>query len=580
MSKLICNPLNLAYRYQVKKSPMGEAVYREAADPTMVLHRDTYFLFASMSGGFWYSDDLADWQFKETPELPIYDYAPDVRVIDGRVIFSASRRGEPCSFYASADPLSEPFTIVSTAFDFWDPDIFQDDDGRVYFYWGCTNTDPIWGVEVDRQTLLPLGERIALFGENEAEHGWERKGDNNKETEPTTELQRLIRQHVGNKPFIEGAYMNKHDGRYYLQYAAPGTECNVYADGVYTANSPLGPFTYQAHNPFSAKPGGFITSAGHGSTFQDKHGNWWHVSTMRISVNENFERRIGLFPCDFDQDGVLYCNQHYADYPFALPEGPRTDMNRIAPAMQMLSYGKQATASSHQPGHEPEHGMNENIRTWWAAARADGDQWYQLDLGEICDVHALQVNFADHRLPLPEIAIEDMHAESIGHRLIMVAQQVTEYLLECSVDGRHWSPLRDTRGQGLDLAHDFIHLETPETLRYLRLSHMRMPFGGVPAVSGLRAFGNGSGQPPAKVAEVTATRAERLNILLNWAPAEGATGYNVRYGLAPGKLYSSWQVQGSTALDLSMINGASGYYIAVDSFNDNGVTPGTAIYIA
>ena len=27
------------------------------------------------------------------------------------------------------------------------------------------------------------------------------------------------------KPCIEGAFMTKYDGRYYLQYACPGTEC-------------------------------------------------------------------------------------------------------------------------------------------------------------------------------------------------------------------------------------------------------------------------------------------------------------------------------------------------------------------
>ena len=284
MEKWICNPLDLEYRYQYRTSLMGGcSLAREAADPTLLLFKDIYYLFASMSGGFWYSDDLADWKFKETPELPIYDYAPDVRSIGGRVVFSASRRGEPCTFYASTDPLKEPFRPLASPFDFWDPDIFEDDDGRVYFYWGCTNKEPIWGIEIDPKTMLPIGEKQAMSGEDEARHGWERKGENNKLSEPVTEMDRLIRQYVGTKPFIEGAFMTKYRGKYYLQYAAPGTECNVYADGVYVSDKPLGPFTYQPHNPFSSKPGGFITSAGHGSTIQDKYGSWWHASTMRVS---------------------------------------------------------------------------------------------------------------------------------------------------------------------------------------------------------------------------------------------------------------------------------------------------------
>ena len=133
MEKWICNPLDLEYRYQYRTSLMGgHSLAREAADPTLLLFQDTYYLFASMSGGFWYSDDLADWKFREAPELPIYDYAPDVRAIGGRVVFSASRRGEPCTFYASTDPLAEPFQALTSPFDFWDPDIFEDDDGRVF----------------------------------------------------------------------------------------------------------------------------------------------------------------------------------------------------------------------------------------------------------------------------------------------------------------------------------------------------------------------------------------------------------------------------------------------------------------
>lgn len=43
-----CNPLNLEYKYQ----HYGKAAHREAADPTLILFKGTYYLFASMSAGF------------------------------------------------------------------------------------------------------------------------------------------------------------------------------------------------------------------------------------------------------------------------------------------------------------------------------------------------------------------------------------------------------------------------------------------------------------------------------------------------------------------------------------------------
>jgi len=41
------------------------------------------------------------------------------------------------------------------------------------------------------------------------------------------------------------------------------------------------------------KSGGFITGAGHGSTFQDKDVHWWHIGTVVNWIKHTFERRLG-----------------------------------------------------------------------------------------------------------------------------------------------------------------------------------------------------------------------------------------------------------------------------------------------
>jgi hypothetical protein len=74
--------------------------------------------------------------------------------------------------------------------------------------------------------------------------------------------------------------MTKHGGKYYLQYAAPGTQHNVYANGTYVGDHPLGPFTYAPYNPVSYKPGGFMAGAGHGNTFRDRFGNYWNTGAQ------------------------------------------------------------------------------------------------------------------------------------------------------------------------------------------------------------------------------------------------------------------------------------------------------------
>src|SRR6478752_647327 len=217
--------------------------------------------------------------------------------------------------------------------------------------------------------------------------------------------------------------MTKHDGRYYLQYAAPGTELNTYADGYYTADSPLGPFVYDPHSPFSSKPGGFITGAGHGSTFQDRHGNWWHVATMRISVNADFERRIGLFPAGFDEDGVLSCNQNFADYPMHVPDRRFDPWTEASAGWMLLSYNAFATASSSVVDHEPALATDESVRTWWVAGSNEPGEWLQLDLGSEMSIRALQVNLADHELERHAPKRRDLTKVTFGKRAVFPDSQ-------------------------------------------------------------------------------------------------------------------------------------------------------------
>jgi len=409
--------------------------------------------------------------------------------------------------------------------------------------------------------FTPLGEKVAVMRARHDIHGWERHGENN--SNPTAH------------PYIEGVFVNKVNGKYYLQYAAPGTEFNVYANGVYVADAPLGPFTYQVHNPFSSRPGGFATGAGHGSTFQDFAGNWWHIATIRISVNEMFERRLGLFPCDFDADGVKFCNQHFADYPYALPDGKRSDMQRIAPMWNLLSYNKPTTASSHQLNHAPALAANEDITTWWAADANDSTPWLQIDLRDTCAVHALQINFADHQTPLPHAW--DTHADAQAHgRVIYSDRGDVSFLLQGSTDGEHWTTIKDTRNAPEDNPHDLIVLDTPTRLRYVRISYISQAVQGTIALSGLRIFGMGNGTPPAPITSFTAKRSAcGMDASLTWEAATNADGYNLRYGTTPDKLYNSWQVFGKNALKFTFLTKDKPCYLAIDSFNENGVTPGT-----
>ena len=563
MSRILINPLNIPYQFQ----HYNKQASRESADPTLIFFKGRYYLFASMSGGFYYSDDMLHWDWHENRELTPFRYAPDVRQVGDWLIFSSSDR-DPSAIYRSKDPLNDDFEKISEPFPFWDPNTFQDEDGRVYFYWGCANTTPIYGQEFDPETMTPIGEKKELVFGAPDRHGWERPDYPGRPKEQGKEglamrLYRLAMHLSGSdkKPFIEGAFMNKWNGKYYLQYAAPGTELATYGDGVYVGGSPLGPFTYQAHNPFSSKPGGFITGAGHGSTIEDAYGNLWHASTMRISVNANFERRLGLFPAGLDRDGLLFCNQNFADYPLEIPDG-KFDPHSIKPKWMLLSYKKNVAASSYREGHEPVKALDEDIRSCWCA-RGSAGEWYRLDLGDVYEIHGIQLNFSDVEVPMLEV---DKALRS----------NVTRYLLEGSAEGSEWFSLADKRGAETNLPHDYIELDGLK-LRYVRVTAEKLPYDEPFALSGLRVFGLGNEPAPEAVKAFDVERPDALTAKLSWKAVDRATGYNVRYGIAPDKLYSSHMVYGQTEVLLTMLNAGQSYYAAVDAFGEGGVTEGECL---
>ncbi|MBR1758277.1 MAG: family 43 glycosylhydrolase [Lachnospiraceae bacterium] len=600
MSKYYCNPLNLPYKYNFQKPNMpglGEAklsVYRESADPTLEFFKGRYYLFPSMTRGFYVSDGMVDWEYHElAAPIPLFDYAPDVRAVGDYLYFSASKRSEPCNFYRTKDPINEPFEEIPGIFPFWDPDLFCDDDGRLYFYWGCSNITPIWGVELDPETMHPIGEKQVMFTMDNKSRGYERVGidhvspkagiDLEAATEEmfqnlmhmpaelrekeglTTEeaVRALARGFAGDDPYIEGAYMTKHDGRYYLQYAFPETQSNVYGDAVLVSDHPLGPFTFAKNNPFSYKPGGFINGAGHGSTIVDKNGQYWHTASMSISINNDMERRLGLWKAGFDADGELFCDQRYGDWPIDAEAAPFA-----GPDFMLLSYKKPVTVSS---GTGAEKITNENAKDWWRAERSK-NEWCVLDLGEAMDVRAVQINFADEGIDaeIPEGA-DRLIAHEI--RYIDTEKRITRWMLEGSLDQEHWKILVDKRDADTNLGNDFLLFEDGEKLRYLKLTVTEVPFDQPVAISGLRVFGHGNGVAPAAPQNVKAVRVSDLDMLVSWAE-DGAVGHNILWGYAPDKLYHSYLVLGANEKNIGALTKGEPVYVRVDAFNEYGIMEG------
>jgi len=115
--------------------------------------------------------------------------------------------------------------------------------------------------------------------------------------------------------------------------------------------------------------------------------------------------------------------------------------------------------------------------------------------------------------------------------------------------------------------------------RYVRLVNVHMPGNGLFSVSGLRVFGDGSGEAPAEVKRVKVVRdsSDPREVHVSWEPVKGVDFYIVRYGIARDWLFNNYQVYQGSRLDVNSLNLGTSYYFTVDAVNENGNTKGTDV---
>lgn len=565
--KTYCNPINIDYGYTPIPNFSEWGRHRATADPVIVNYKGDYYLFSTNQWGYWWSSDMLNWNFISKKFLRpwntgTYDElcAPAVGIIGDTMIVFGSTYTRTFTIWMSTNPKANEWKPLVDSFEIggWDPAFFTDDDGRLYMYNGSSNTFPVYGIELNRATFEPIGTRTPMYLLEDWRYGWQRFGE-----------------HMDNTfldPFIEGAWMTKHNGKYYFQYGAPGTEFSGYADGVVVGSRPLfdGSSFEEQSDPLSMKLGGFARGAGHGATFQDNNSYYWHVSTIMLSVKNNFERRIGIWPTGFDKDDVMWCNTVFGDYPHLLPaayhdalgregKAPAYEGNPAFSGWMLLNYKKPIQVSSTLGGFVPNNANDEDIKTYWSAATANRGEWIQSDLGNVSTVNAVQVNYAD----------QDVDASRLGK----FTDQFHQYKLYYSIDGKKWTILVDKTNNNSDVPHEYVELRTPVQARYIKLENIHMPTGKF-ALSGLRVFGNGNGPKPdpVKTFFVLRTEKDKRSGWIKWGPVSNAYAYNIFYGTHPEKLYNCIMVHQNNEYWFKGMDKLKTYYYAIEAVNENGVS--------
>jgi xylan 1,4-beta-xylosidase len=443
------------------------------ADPTVIKFKGKYYLYltggimsAQNSGAaIWSSDDLVHWEYhKVSIEGGREITAPTAFDYKGYVYLT----GNDIGLFRSRSPLG-PFEFFGDFLDehgqrlererdpgrgwedggVFDPAIFVDEDDRVYLYYAGGSTAGVYGVELDSTNLRKFLSTPEHFFSFETTHIWERYGNWNEYSEQS---------------WIEGPWMTKHNGTYYLQYAAPGTDWKTYAVGVYTSKKPLGPYTYYEGNPILLHQGGLINGCAHHSIVEGPDGNLWAIYTLLYrNWNRMFERRIGMDPVGFDEQGNMFIRGP-SEKPQWAPGVKSRPWEDNDSSSYPLSEDKNYTVSSEAPGRNAPYAMDNNNRTWWAPVKGDKEPWLTLDLGaeskQMYIVDSARILFT-----LPEGDLWDDYR--LGGE--EGKSRVRKYKIEVSSDGKTFTTVLDKTKNDRDNAVEFDEIK-PIKCRHIRLT--------------------------------------------------------------------------------------------------------------
>jgi len=471
-----CNPLSLEASSQ-DGSPQGISL----GDVTVVRENDKYYMFCT-GGGAWVSDDLVNWKYQRVEvregRVPV---APGVVKYNGFFYMS----GNNAPLYRAADILG-PYESVGDwrnengeawtgtanngrtwngAFDVY---FFIDDDNKPYLYFPGRGPEGIYVVPLDPTDLSRFATAPRhLFGFDKS-HTWERYGDMNEFSEVS---------------WIEGPWVIKQNGTYYLQYSASGTQWVSYATGVYTSKSPMGPFTYSPVNPILRKTTGIVTGTGHGCAVQGPDGNWWQFYTI-VLANPPGGRRLGMDPIGFDKNGNMFVRgpsetPQWAPGAVADPIYNGDSGSVPLTVNKIRAMNAQSSFSSQRPGHEAAYAIDNSNGTWWEPAEEDVQPSLTLDLGPATEFD-----------PVQQFTIDSCRIEFIAGRgrfgfggsppatePANTGPIAHQYKIEASSDGTTFTTILDKTSNNVTKYTEFEEIP-PTACRFIRFTITGWPRNG------------------------------------------------------------------------------------------------------
>ncbi|SFF32471.1 alpha-N-arabinofuranosidase [Paenibacillus algorifonticola] len=251
-------------------------------DPSVCRVGEDYYLATSSFEYFpgvplFHSRDLIHWKqiahvLTRPSQLPLERanssegiFAPTLRHHDGIFYMATTNRSLNANFYVwTDDPAGEWSDPIVVDMDGYDPSLFFDDDGRVYFTACRPHPEAeIIQCEIDIRT----GARIS-----EVRSIWQGTGG----------------------AYPEGPHIYRIGGKIYLIIAEGGTE-NGHMVTVARSDNPWGPYESCPYNPILTHRSRFspIHATGHADLLQAHDGSWWAVFLGTRPVPYPFRTHLG-----------------------------------------------------------------------------------------------------------------------------------------------------------------------------------------------------------------------------------------------------------------------------------------------
>lgn len=471
--KTYCNPLPM---------PIGQGGNAQG-DVTVIKEGGKYYMYCT-GGGAWVSDDMLNWEFHYVAGVPV---APDVVKYNGKFYLS----GNSDNLFVADNPLGPftdlgPFKNTGPVEKGWnggfDTKIYIDDDNQPYLFWPGRGISGIYGVKLDPKDLTRFMDTPThLFGFNPM-HAWERYGEMNEY--PTV-------------AWIEGPWVIKRNGIYYLEYSASGTQWKTYAEGYYTATSPLGPYSYAPNNPLLRKTEGLVTGTAHGSIVEGPDGGMWQFYTIVLS-NPPGGRRIGMDRVFFDEDGNMSVTVTDTPQPAPLALYSTKQERTSIPVTinKMNAMNALSKASSAQPGYPAAYAVDNYSGTVWMPNADDKQPSLLVELSPATRFDVVQL-----------FTVNSMRVMFGGGQRSMFMRQggtlpVYKYKLEVSMDGENYTTVLDMTGNTVARDTDYQEFE-PVNCRFVKLTVTEWPQNQPLGIIDFTVFGYADGYNPAAVATPT-----------------------------------------------------------------------------